>query len=128
LRLLLDTRALLWWLLDAPQLSPDARRFIADRDSEVFVSAASAWEVATKFRLGKLPEAERLAVDFEQIVADQGFVELPVLVGHALQAGSLRGAHKDPFDRMLIGQAIMERLALVSKETLFDAFGVTRVW
>jgi len=127
-RLLLDTHALIWWLYDDPALSTAARNAIAAGDIEVAVSAASAMEVTTKFRIGKLPLAALLAQDFEAIVAQQGFVELPITVHHARLAGGLQIPHKDPFDRLLIAQAQAEDMVLVSNEELFDGFAVRRLW
>jgi PIN domain nuclease of toxin-antitoxin system len=127
-RLLLDTHTLLWWLAGDRQLSFTARRTISDQQYEVFVSAASAWEVTTKHRLGKLPMAGPLAVDFAREVRRQGFTPLPISLEHAQVAGALPNDHRDPFDRMLVAQAREEKLALVSNETVFDGFGVTRVW
>ncbi len=128
MRLLLDTHALLWWLAGDRQLSFTARRAISDQQYEVFVSAASAWEVTTKHRLGKLPMAGPLAVDFAREVRRQGFTPLPISLEHAQVAGALSNDHRDPFDRMLVAQAREEKLALVSNETVFDRFGVKRVW
>jgi PIN domain nuclease of toxin-antitoxin system len=128
MRLLLDTHALIWWLAGDAQLSPSARSAIEDEGNEVFVSAASAWEVATKHRLGKLPGAGPLAVDFAREVRAQGFAPLPITLEHGQVAGSLAGNHRDPFDRMLVAQAREEKMGLVSIETLFDNFGVTRLW
>ncbi len=85
-------------------------------------------EVATKYRIGKLPGAALLARDFEIIIAAQGFSELPITLHHARLAGEMTIAHKDPFDRLLIAQAQAEGLMLVSKESLFDAFAVRRLW
>jgi PIN domain nuclease of toxin-antitoxin system len=128
LKLLLDTHALIWWLAGDAALSTVARDAIADEANSVAVSAASAMEVATKYRIGKLPDAALLARDFEAIIADQGFVELPVTVCHARIAGEMAIAHKDPFDRFLIAQAQAEGMALVSNEALFDGFAVLRLW
>ena len=128
MRLLLDTHALIWWLYDDPALSTAARNAIAAGDIEVAVSAASAMEVTTKFRIGKLPLAALLAQDFEAIVAQQGFVELPITVHHARLAGGLQIPHKDPFDRLLIAQSQAEDMVLVSNEELFDGFAVRRLW
>jgi PIN domain nuclease of toxin-antitoxin system len=126
--LLLDTHALIWWLLGDEALSRRAREAIADEANDVAVSAASAMEVATKFRIGKLPDAALLAQDFEAIIADQGFIELPISVHHARLAGEMNIAHKDPFDRLLIAQALAEDMVLVSNEALFDSFAVKRLW
>jgi len=128
LRLLLDTHALIWALAGSRKLSRRAHDLIASPDNEILVSAASAMEVATKVRLGKLPEAEALAREFEAALAAADYVGLPVSVSHAVHAGRLAIAHKDPFDRMLIAQAQIERVPLVSNERLFDAFGVERIW
>lgn len=128
MRLLLDTHALLWWLAGDLALSTRARNAIADDGNEVYVSAASAWEVTTKYRLGKLAGAGPLAVDFAREVASQGFLSLPITLQHGQSAGTLPGTHRDPFDRMLIAQARDERMALVSNESVFDEYGVTRIW
>ena len=128
MRLLLDTHALIWWLAGDSALSLPARTAIADEANAVLVSAASAMEVATKFRIGKLPGAALLAHEFERIVAGQGFIEWPLTVHHARLAGAMAIPHKDPFDRLLIAQAQADDLVLVSNEVLFDAFAVKRLW
>ncbi len=128
MKLLLDTHALIWWLAGNETLTRRAREAIADESNSVTVSAASAMEVATKFRIGKLPNAALLVQDFEGIVADQGFAELAVSVRHARLAGEMNIAHKDPFDRLLIAQAQAEDMTLVSGEALFDGFAVKRLW
>ena len=128
LRLLLDTHALIWWLAGDDALSRRAREAIADEVNEIAVSAASAMEIATKFRIGKLPGAALLAQSFEEIIAEQGFGELPISVHHARLAGEMNIAHKDPFDRLLIAQAQAEDMVLVSNEALFDGFAVKRLW
>jgi PIN domain nuclease of toxin-antitoxin system len=128
LRLLLDTHALIWWLAGDEKLGRRAWETISDEANLVVVSAASAMEVATKFRIGKLPDAALLAQDFEAIIASQGFTELGISVRHARLAGEMGIDHKDPFDRLLIAQALSEDLALVSNEARFDDFAVTRVW
>jgi PIN domain nuclease of toxin-antitoxin system len=127
-RLLLDTHALLWWLLGDPALSAVARNAIADPDSEVFASAASAWEITTKFRIGKMPKAAVIAADIAGIVVRHGFVELPVSIRHGQLAGSLPGIHKDPFDRMLVAQAIVADMTIVSCDEILSAYGVARLW
>ena len=128
MRLLLDTHAFFWWLSGSNRLSLPARQAIADEDNKVMVSAASAWEIATKHRLGKLPDAEALALDIPGAIAGQNFEELPITVEHAVRAGALPGPHRDPFDRMLIAQALSGNLVLVSIESLFDSYGVRRLW
>ncbi len=128
MKLLLDTHTVLWWFLDDPHLSRAAERELRNPDHEVFVSAASAWEIATKYRIGKLPAAVRLAPSFLVMVAGEGFLPLPITLQHGHLAGALQGAHKDPFDRILIAQALTEGMALVSNEASFDAYGVMRLW
>ena len=128
LRLLLDTHALIWWLAGDEALSRHAREAIADESNPVAVSAASAMEIATKFRIGKLPDAALLARDFEAVIAGQGFDELAISLRHARLAGEMNIAHKDPFDRLLIAQALAEDMVLVSNEALFDGFAVKRLW
>lgn len=128
MRLLLDTHALIWWLAGDEALTRRAREAIADEANTVAVSAASAMEVATKFRIGKLPGAALLAQDFETIIAEQGFAELAISVHHARLAGEMNIAHKDPFDRLLIAQAQADDMVLVSNEALFDGFAVKRLW
>jgi PIN domain nuclease of toxin-antitoxin system len=128
LQLLLDTHAFLWWLAGDDALSTRARAAIADQGNGIFISAASAWEVATKYRIGKLPGAAAIAADLEQAAADQGFAGLPISLRHDQVAGALAGPHRDPFDRMLIAQAMIENFVLVSNEQLFDAYGVARLW
>ena len=128
MRLLLDTHALLWWLLGDTALSQPARAAIADRSNEVFVSAASAWEIAIKYKQGKLPAAARLVTMLDIIVSGQGFIELPVTIVDGEGAGMLQLVHKDPFDRMLVAQALLSKLAIVSNDAVFDAYGVVRYW
>lgn len=127
MRLLLDTHALLWWATLDPNLSAKAKRAIVDEASDVYVSAASAWEIATKVRIGKL-EWPAEAGSIQAYATAQGFRALPILLEHAERAGQLQIAHRDPFDRMLIAQAQIEDLWLVSNETLFDAAGARRYW
>lgn len=126
MRLLLDTHALLWWLEGNVQLPARARDAITQHDS--FVSAATAWEVTTKVRIGKLPRAAHLATRFAEHVRREGFLELPISLEHAERAGNLPGQHPDPFDRMLIAQAQAENMVLVSNEAVFDSHGVQRLW
>ena len=110
------------------RLSQSARRAIRDEANEVLVSAASAWEITTKHRLGRLPSAGPLAIDVVGAVARQDFEGLPITLADAVQAGTLSGPHGDPFDRMLIAQAIARNLVLVSNESQFDLYGVRRLW
>ena len=128
MRLLLDTHAFIWWLAGNDRLPVAARRAIFDEANEKLISAASAWEIATKYRLGKMPGAAALANDIAGAIAGEGFAELPITVSDAVRAGSLRGPHRDPFDRMLIAQALAHDLVLLSNESPFDRYGVRRMW
>lgn len=128
MRLLLDSHAFVWWIADSDRLSARAYRLIADEAHEIFVSAATAWELATKYRLGKLPLPEEAAFDMAGAIVGQGFRELPIGVQDASLAGRLPGPHRDPFDRMLMAQAASHGLVLVSRDEVFDRYGVSRVW
>lgn len=128
MHILLDTHAFLWWLTDSRRLSEEVRQAIFDPVNDKLISAASAWEIATKHRLGKLPGADQIAVDIPGAIARQGFEELPVSVADAARAGALPSPLRDPFDRMLIAQALSRNLVLVSNEMLFDVYGVRRLW
>jgi PIN domain nuclease of toxin-antitoxin system len=127
-RALLDTHSLLWWLDGDRRLSRRARAYIQDEDNAVLVSAASAWEIATKVRLGRLPGALEVAADLPGILMQQGFGSLAITVAHALRAGTLPGPLRDPFDRMLIAQAQAENLPLISNDTALDGYGIRRLW
>lgn len=128
MKLLLDTHALLWWLVDDPRLSARVRALVADETHEVCVSAASAWEIATKCRLGKLPIAEQFLPGYTNLIEEEGFHHLDVGHHHALRAGSYVLAHSDPFDRVLAAQAEIENMALVSCDAAFANFPVQVVW
>ena len=128
MRALLDTHAFVWWLADSGRLSRAAYRAIADEENDIVVGAASAWEITTKYRLGKLPEGEIAAVDVAGSIAGQGFGELTISVADAERAGRLPGPHRDPFDRMIIAQALARDLVIVSIDAVFDRYGVNRLW
>ena len=128
MRVLLDTHALLWAFLESPRLSPAARATLASTESEKLVSAVSAMEITLKHRLGKLAEAAPFIREGKLAIEDLDHVPLPVSMAHASLAGSLDIPHRDPFDRLLIAQARIERVPIVSNETLIDGFGVERIW
>lgn len=128
MKLLLDTHALVWWLENSPSLSPAAGAAIRDPDNTVFVSPVSAFEIAQKHRLGKLSSAARLANDFDGDMEAEDFILLSLSTAEARLAGAMAHTHRDPFDRMLIAQALLNQMALVSNERLFDDFGVARLW
>ena len=114
MRALLDTHALLWWLSDDPALTRTARNIIEETKNTVVVSAASAWEIATKVRLGKLPTAADLVADFCAQIDREGFHFLAISAEHGIRGGLLPGPHKDPFDRLLVAQATVEGIMLLT--------------
>ena len=120
MNLLLDTHVLLWWLSDDPKLGEEARRAIAVADNIVYVSAVSLWEIAIKHGIGKL----RLPESFDDTLADQGFLELPLKWEHARRNRDLPWLHRDPFDRMLIAQALVEDLTLVTADSEVQRYDV----
>ena len=128
MKALMDTHTLLWWLDGDEHLSLVARRWIETDEHRILISAASAWEIATKVRIGKLPGAQAVAANFHACVINQGFTPLDITADHALRAGSLPGLHRDPFDRMLIAQAQALNIPLISNEHLFDHYGIQRIW
>jgi PIN domain nuclease of toxin-antitoxin system len=119
-RLLLDTHAVLWALSQPDQLSAEARERVADPANTVAVSAVSAWEIAIKTAAGKL----KFDVDLAQAMANTGFLPLPITIEHALVAGHLPPHHRDPFDRMLVAQAIMDGWTLVTRDSRLPVYGV----
>ncbi len=121
MRFLLDTHAYLWWLSDDPKLSAEARDGMADPTAIVYVSAASVWEISIKTQLGKL----EFEGDPVKEIWSNGFVELPMTAQHADYAGRLPRHHDDPFDRMLIAQAKLEQLPLVSRDSAFKEYGIS---
>lgn len=128
MRVLLDTHALLWWFTDDPRLSARARAVIVDAENEILVSAASAWEIATKHRLGKLEDAAEAVIRFEELVAADGFTPLPISCRHGLRAGRYGPIHRDPFDRMLAAQAEIESVPLVTLDPAFAQFEIITLW
>ncbi len=128
MRAILDTHALLWWLVDDARLSDKVRTLIGNADNEMLVSAASAWEISTKHRLGKLPEAAQIARTLPSLLRKSNMECLPIGLEHALKAGDLPGPHKDPFDRMLIAQASIENLPVVTADPVFANYGVRVLW
>ena len=126
--LLLDTHTLIWWTFQLERLTRAAREAIEDPGNTVYVSAVSAMEIATKVRLGKLEEARPLATGFVRQVEGRGLSLLALTADHGERAGGLMIPHQDPFDRLLIAQAQIENLRLVSNEARFDTFGVLRLW
>ena len=128
MKLLLDTHILVWSTLSVSSLSKRAAELIADTSNEIFVSAATAWEISTKVRLGKMNEAIDLEREFLTKMAEAGYTLLPITAAHALRAGRMIGDHRDPFDRMIAAQALAEDIPVISMDTKLDVFGVRRLW
>jgi PIN domain nuclease of toxin-antitoxin system len=123
MKLLLDTHTLIWWLANNPTLSIEAKQAIAQVDNMVFVSAASAWEIAIKKTIGKLKAPDDLPEQIEK----KKFQPLPIEIRHALKVEKLPLHHSDPFDRILIAQALCEELTIVTRDRKFDAYSVSIV-
>lgn len=128
MKLLLDTHAFLWMSLDDPQLSETARQRLSDTSNELFLSAASYWEIAIKISIGKYILSEPLAEFVKREMTANDLKTMPIAVDHVGQLSGLPFHHKDPFDRMLVAQAVVEGLQLVSCDSIFDQYGVTRIW
>jgi PIN domain nuclease of toxin-antitoxin system len=127
-KLLLDTHTLLWAVLSPAFLSPEASKIIADDANTILVSAATAWEIATKVRIGKLPGAEAFERNFLEVIDTAGYTLLPIDTASALRAGRLPGDHRDPFDRILAAQAIAADIPILSKDPQLDSFNIRRIW
>lgn len=128
MKLLLDTHTLYWWMIEEKRLSLVARKAVQARASQVFVSPASAYELAYKHREGFLPKAGALVRNFDAEIATERFQPLPITIEHGRRAGELADDHGDPFDRLLAAQAIVEDMAIVSNDEKLSALGAKRVW
>jgi PIN domain nuclease of toxin-antitoxin system len=127
-KVLVDTCVLIWATMSPSALSPKAREAIADQKNVILVSAASAWEIATKVRLGKLPGAEKLEREYLEVMVDAGYTLLDLDTATALRAGRMTAEHRDPFDRMIAAQAIGQDVPVLSPDSQLDQFGVRRIW
>jgi len=128
MRCLIDTHALIWWWLDDMRLSPTIRAMMIDPAHDVHVSSVCGWEIANKVRIGKLPQMAEQVHRYDALVADDGMIHLAIRHDHALRAGLLPGAHRDPFDRMIAAQALIEGLTVISRDPAFAAFGCDAIW
>ncbi|NBB47140.1 PIN domain-containing protein [Rhizobium sp. CRIBSB] len=126
--ILLDTHAFLWWVTADPRLSAAAKTAIDDPSTRRCVSSVTAFEIANKFRIGKLEMAGEIIESLDAVLGDAGFEKLAVTSSHALLAGQIPSGHKDPFDRILAAQAKLENLAMLTIDPAFDTFGVQRLW
>jgi PIN domain nuclease of toxin-antitoxin system len=116
---LIDTHVLLWWVFDDPKLCEISRQILKDPAHKIYVSSASAWEISTKYRIGKMPEAKQLLSNYEILLDKLGFNQLSVTTTHALRAGQLQIEHRDPFDRMLMAQAELESIPIITYDKAF---------
>ncbi|WP_447974920.1 type II toxin-antitoxin system VapC family toxin [Nitrospira sp. Kam-Ns4a] len=128
MRLLLDTHVFLWWVEDAPELSAKARKGLADPAHEIFLSLASCWEMAIKLSLGKLKVAQPLERFIPEQLAANGFRQLNIEFRHVVRVAQLPFHHRDPFDRLLVAQALEEGVTVVSADPVFRMYGVRRLW
>jgi PIN domain nuclease of toxin-antitoxin system len=127
-KVLLDTHALIWWLDADQRLSPRVFKLLSDKKTQPHVSAVSTWEIATKQRAGKLNVDAAIFSNLPAALIRSGFLALPISLAHGYRAGQLGGSHKDPFDRMLAAQSLIEELPLVTVDAAFKIFGVTTIW
>ena len=127
MKLLLDTHVFLWALADDRRLPARLRKIIADEENDVLVSSVSVFEIATKFRLGKLPTAALVVHDLPDCIDRAGYRELPLTATHAVRAGLLPHPHRDPFDRLLAAQAMVEGIPIASNDLVFDRFLIERL-
>lgn len=125
---ILDTCTLLWWWSEPENLSPRVLGLLRDPINTVLISAASAWEISTKYRLGKYPRAGRIIAEWDERLKTDGFHELAITARHALRAGMFPGEHRDPFDRMIAAQGLLEDIAVLSPDVLIESFGAERIW
>jgi PIN domain nuclease of toxin-antitoxin system len=125
---LLDTHALIWWLGEAELLTMRSFDIIADGSIDIYVSAVSAMEISTKYRIGKLPKAANYAGRIEEVIVEEGFAPLHLTSAHADLAGSFQSANNDPWDRLLAAQAKLEHLALISNDSEMQDFGISQFW
>ena len=125
---LLDTHTLIWWLSETELLTMAAFDLLSDRTIDVYVSAVSAMEISTKFRIGKLGKAQPYAGGIDAIIAEEGFIPLPLTAAHGDLAGSFTSSNNDPWDRLLAAQAKLENLTLVSNDAKMSDFDISLSW
>jgi PIN domain nuclease of toxin-antitoxin system len=127
-RYLLDTHAAIWWWTSDPKLGARAADVIGSHDAPIYLSAASVWEVAIKSNAGKLPEIVDFEHEYEPLMQANRFIRLMVTDAHALRSGSLTGAHRDPFDRLIAAQALIEDLTVITRDPEIAGFGCKVLW
>lgn len=125
---LLDTCTLLWWWSEPEKLSKRALALIENAGISVRISSGSAWEIATKYRLGKLPQGGRIIAEWNERLAIDGFKEITITSLHAIRAGGFTSEHRDPFDRVIAAQAVIENYAVMTPDREIEYLGATRIW
>ena len=128
MKILLDTHALLWWWGESEKISRRVLSLVKDPANAIVVSAASAWEISTKHRIGKLPVGARIVQEWNNRIRNDSFTELPINSVHALRAGTIPSDHCDPFDRMIAAQSILEKLPVASIDQAISDLGAERIW
>ncbi len=128
MRILLDTQALLWYLLNDRKLSTRAEALISEPNNQILVSPASYWEIAIKISLGKYKLPEPFQIFMEREIIENDFTIIPIAISHAATLTQLPFFHRDPFDRLILAQALVERVPVASIDEAFDAYGVERIW
>lgn len=128
MKVLLDTHAFLWWVADDPRLSPTARAIIADLENEIYFSVVSAWEIIIKVGTGKLSLPLAPEIYIPDRLASNQFESLPVLLPHILRVSGLPNLHKDPFDRLLIAQSLVENLAILTVDNFIIQYPARTIW
>lgn len=128
MKYLLDTCALLWWWSEPASLSSNALNSIKNPKNEIFISAASAWEIATKHRIGKYPEGKGIIREWYDRIASDRIQEIAINSFHALKAGSIEADHRDPFDRMIASQSLSENIPVITPDPAFTALGAEQIW
>ena len=126
--LLLDTHAFLWFVWSDPKLSVYAKTLIEDANNEIYFSAASAWEIAIKVSSGKLSLGQELGEFLQTQIDENQMTLLPVSISHSAEVATMSFHHKDPFDRLLVAQSLVEEVPIISNEVIFDKYGVKRLW
>lgn len=128
MRVLLVTHTLLWWVLGDPRLSSEAAAILGVVDTTIVVSAVSGHEIATKYRIGKLAVPARLAEQLDEVIDQNGWQPLALTIAHGQLAGRLPGVHRDPFDRMLAAQSLIEDLPIITNDAAISGFGTKMLW
>jgi PIN domain nuclease of toxin-antitoxin system len=125
---LFDTHAVIWWFTEGSRVSEDVRMLVGDANNDIYVSAVSAWEIAAKEKAGKLPQTSLLVLNYQNRLAEAGFIPLPITAEHMLRSVALPSEHKDPFDRILAAQALVEAMILISIDPRMAGLGASVRW